>query len=127
MTKLATAPPLWNAPIHTPCPSTRRLRWPRRERSTPSLRPLRDARTSPLSKGGRGLLEFASVDRAGNQGRIVRDSVNVEGSKPYFLSLSGSADATSSTARMTWSAAENDPGIAGFEVRVDGGAFFSVG
>ncbi len=80
-----------------------------------------------ISQGGRHLLEFASVDRAGNRGPIVRDSVDVEASKPYFLSLSGSANATSSPVRITWSAADNDSGIAGYEIRVDGGAFFSVG
>jgi hypothetical protein len=80
-----------------------------------------------ISQGGRHVLEFASVDRAGNRGPIVRDSVDVEASKPYFLSLSGSANATSSPVRITWSAADNDSGIAGYEVRVDGGAFFSVG
>src|SRR5438309_9921813 len=80
-----------------------------------------------ISQGGRHLLEFASVDRAGNQGPIVRDSVDVQASKPYFLSLTASANATSSPVRITWSATDNDSGIAGYEVRVDAGAFFSVG
>ena len=80
-----------------------------------------------ISQGGRHLLEFASVDKAGNRGPIVADSVDVQASKPYFLSLTGSANATSSPVRITWSAADNDSGIAGYEVRVDDGAFFSVG
>ncbi len=85
------------------------------------------AGTFSISQGGRHLLEFASVDRAGNQGPTVRDSVDVEASKPYFLSLTAAANATSSPVRVTWSAADNDSGIAGYEVRVDDGAFFSVG
>jgi len=80
-----------------------------------------------ISQGGRHVLEFASVDKAGNRGPIVRDSVDVQASKPYFLSLTGSANATSSPVRIIWSAADNDSGIAGYEVRVDDGAFFSVG
>src|SRR5205823_13437641 len=79
------------------------------------------------SQCGRHLLECASVDKAGNRGPIVADSVDVQASKPYFLSLPGSANATSSPVRITWSAADNDSGIAGYEVRVDAGAFFSVG
>src|SRR5207245_10071100 len=80
-----------------------------------------------ISQGGRHVLEFASVDKAGNRGPIARDSVDVEASKPYFLPLSGPAHAPSSPVRFTWSAADNDSGIAGYEVRVDDGAFFSVG
>jgi len=83
--------------------------------------------TGPFSiaQGGTHVLEFVSVDMAGNRGRVVRDSVHVETSKPYFLSLSGNASA--STVRIIWSAADNDSGISGYEVRVDDGPFASVG
>ena len=80
-----------------------------------------------ISKGGPHLFEFGSVDRAGNRGPVVRESVDVEASKPYFLFLTGSGNASLSPFRITWSAADNDSGIAGYEVRVDDGPFVSVG
>src|SRR3989475_311078 len=85
--------------------------------------------TGPFSiaQGGTHLLEFASLDTAGNRGPNVRDSVSVETSVPYFLSLSGSADGTALRFRIVWSAADNDSGIAGYELRVDDGPFVSLG
>src|SRR6267378_66797 len=80
-----------------------------------------------ISKGGPHLFEFGSVDQAGNRGPVVHESVNVEASQPYFLSLTGSSNASLSPFRIMWSAADNDSGIAGYEVRVDDGSFVSVG
>src|SRR5438445_13072571 len=69
-----------------------------------------------ISQGGRHVLEFASVDKAGNRGPIARDSVDVEASKPYFLSLTGSANATSSPVRITTTATDTASGIDGYAV-----------
>ncbi|TLZ68302.1 MAG: hypothetical protein E6K12_01905 [Methanobacteriota archaeon] len=80
-----------------------------------------------ISQGGTHLLEFASLDTAGNRGPNVRDSVSVETSGPYFISLSGSADGTALRFRIIWSAADNDSGIARYELRLDDGPFVSQG
>src|SRR5207237_8563038 len=64
---------------------------------------------------------------AGQSGPYPPDTDAVHPAKPYLLTLTASANATSSPVRITWSATDNDSGIAGYEVRVDAGAFFSVG
>lgn len=80
-----------------------------------------------VASGGRHGLEFASVDAAGNREDVQAVPVNIEKATPYFLSVSSPTNGTPSPVRISWVAADNDSGILGYAISVDGGPFASIG
>ena len=80
-----------------------------------------------ISAGGRYVLEFLSVDRAGNPNPVQSLSIDIEKSLPYFIHLGPSVKVTPSPVEISWIAKDNDSGIAGYAVRVDDGPFEPVG
>jgi len=80
-----------------------------------------------LSDGGAYVVEFAAVDVAGNRESLHRITFEIDQEGPAFLSLTSSGNATGSRVLISWEAADNDSGIAGYEVRVDNGPFTSLG
>jgi hypothetical protein len=80
-----------------------------------------------VSSGGRHTLEFASVDAAGNREAVHSLAIDVDLSDPSFTSLTAPQGPTTSPIRVSWTATDNDSGIADYAVSVDGDAFTSVG
>jgi hypothetical protein len=80
-----------------------------------------------LSQGGAHVVEFTATDVAGNRESVQRIQLDIDGSAPYFRSLSPSSEPDVSPVRITWDAADTDSGIAGYEIRVDGGSFSAIG
>src|SRR5205823_3035753 len=80
-----------------------------------------------LSQGGAHVVEFAATDVAGNRESVERIELDIDGSAPYFQSLSPSGGTDVSPVRITWDAADTDSGIAGYEIRIDGGSFSAIG
>jgi hypothetical protein len=80
-----------------------------------------------LAEGGTTVVEFAAVDIAGNTEAVHRIALDIDASGPTFTSLTAAGNETGSTVRIAWEAADDESGIAGYEVRVDGGPFTAVG
>jgi hypothetical protein len=80
-----------------------------------------------ISSGGRHTLEFASIDAAGNREAVRSLAIDMDLSDPSFTSLTAPQGLTTSPIRVSWTAVDNDSGIADFAVSVDGDAFVSVG
>ena len=81
-----------------------------------------------LSSGGRHSLEFDSVDVAGNLETADKVPVDIEDSTPAVVFLTPAANATTtSPVSIAWKNADNDSGIRGYLLSVDGSPFAPIG
>src|SRR2546425_8253697 len=80
-----------------------------------------------LSEDGTHVLEFSSVDRAGNGEPVRAAELDVEKSNPMFVFVSRRANVTTTPVSISWTNLDNDSEVVEYAVSVDGGPFTSLG
>jgi len=80
-----------------------------------------------LSEDGTHVLEFSSVDRAGNREPVRAAELDVEKSNPMFVFVSPRANVTTTPVSISWTNLDNDSEVVEYAVSVDGGPFTSLG
>src|SRR3989454_1103144 len=80
-----------------------------------------------LSDDGKHVLEFSSVDRAGNGEPVRAAELDVEKSNPMFVFVSPRANVTTTPVSISWTNLDNDSEVVEYAVSVDGGPFTPLG
>ena len=85
--------------------------------------------TGPISAAGSGrhVLDFASVDVAGNLEEVHVLVVNIDLTDPSFASLTAAQGSSPSAIRVSWTAFDNESAILAYFLSVDGTPYESVG
>ncbi|HYT01204.1 MAG TPA: alkaline phosphatase family protein [Thermoplasmata archaeon] len=85
--------------------------------------------TGPISAAGSGrhVLDFASVDVAGNLEEVHMLVVNIDLTDPSFASLTAAQGSSPSAIRVSWTAFDNESAILAYFLSVDGTPYESVG